>query len=155
MSAIADLQRHGFRKTAQRAVILEILENSERHLTAAQIADQVAEGDVALTRSTVYRTLETLVDVGMIKASQIGRSLYYEYLHDDHSHHHLVCSGCGATVHIHGAEIDASLTRAAAQAGFRVAEIQVLVGGVCRACRRDARKTATGIISADPGLKLA
>ena len=136
MSAIADLQRRGFRRTAQRAVILEVLENSRRHMTAAQIADQVAAGDVALTRSTVYRTLDTLVEVGMIKASQIGRSVYYEYLRDDHSHHHLVCIGCQATVHIQGAEIDASLTRAAVQAGFRVNEIQVLVGGICRDCRR-------------------
>ena len=155
MTAIADLQRHGFRKTAQRAVILEILEGSRSHLTAAQIADQVVDGDVALTRSTVYRTLDTLVEVGMIKASQIGRSVYYEYLHDDHSHHHLVCSGCGATVHIHGAEIDASLTRAASQAGFRVAEIQVLVGGVCRECRSNAAVPAGGIISAGSGLKQA
>ena len=132
---MADLQRYGFRKTAQRAVILEILQRSKQHLSAAQIADAVEAGDVALTRSTVYRTLETLVEVGMIQASRIGRSMYYEYAQDRESHHHLVCTSCQATVHIHGAEVDASLTRAASRAGFEVAEIQVLVGGLCRDCR--------------------
>jgi Fe2+ or Zn2+ uptake regulation protein len=137
-SGMADLQRHGYRKTAQRAVILDILHNSRQHMTAAQIADAVETGEVALTRSTVYRTLETLVEVGMLQASRIGRSMYYEYAQDRESHHHLVCTSCRATVHIHGAEVDATLTRAASRAGFKVAEIQVLVGGLCRVCRQVA-----------------
>ena len=135
---MADLQRHGYRKTAQRGVILGILQNSRQHLTAAQIADAVEAGNVALTRSTVYRTLETLVEVGMIQASRIGRSMYYEYAQDRESHHHLVCTSCRSTVHIHGTEVDASLTRAASRAGFQVVEIQVLVKGLCRECRRVA-----------------
>ena len=138
MSGMADLQRHGYRKTAQRGVILGILQNSRQHLTAAQIADAIEAGDVALTRSTVYRTLETLVEVGMIQASRIGRSMYYEYGQDRESHHHLVCTSCQSTVHIHGAEVDSSLTRAASRAGFQVVEIQVLVKGLCRECRRVA-----------------
>lgn len=134
---MADLQRHGYRRTAQRAVILDILENSREHMTAAQIADAVAVGDVTLTRSTVYRTLDTLVDVGVIHASRIGRSMYYEFAHEGvaESHHHLVCSSCRATVHIQGGEVDASLTRAASRVGFAVADVQVLGGGLCRACR--------------------
>jgi Fur family ferric uptake transcriptional regulator len=142
MSPIAELQRHGFRKTAQRGLILGILEKSGGHLTAAQIADAVDSGSVPLTRSTVYRTLDTLVEVGIIQGSRIGRSMYYEYAHHapGESHHHLVCSSCRSTVHIHGAEVDASLTRAASAVGFKVADIQVLVGGLCRGCRRTRRR---------------
>lgn len=141
---MADLQRRGYRKTAQRAVILDILQRSRQHMTAAQIADAVEGGEVALTRSTVYRTLDTLVEVGIIQASRIGRSMYYEFAHEGAGeiHHHLVCTSCRATVHIDGAEVDGSLTRAAAAVGFQLAEIQVLGGGLCRECRRAARRKA-------------
>lgn len=139
MSNLADLQRHGYRRTNQRALILQVLEQSSEHLTAAQIADAVEQTAGTLNRSTVYRTLETLVDVGMVKASRMGRSQFYELIRDGEHGHHMVCTGCRATVHIDGTEIDALLALEAAQAGFSVGEIQLLVAGLCRGCRRAAK----------------
>ena len=134
-SGLADLQRRGYRRTAQRAAIVRLLEESGGHMTAAQIADAAERGDAALNRSTVYRTLETLVDVGMVKASRMGRSLLYEFVGEGRHGHHLVCSRCRSTVHIEGAEIDHLIAAEAARAGFSVTETEVLVAGVCRACR--------------------
>jgi len=68
MSSISDLQRHGYRRTNQRALVVQVLEEGGEHMTAAQIADAIERADGTLNRSTVYRTLETLVDVGMVKA---------------------------------------------------------------------------------------
>lgn len=138
MSGLADLQRRGYRKTAQRAVIVRVLEESGGHMTAAQIADAAEGGDSTLNRSTVYRTLETLVDLGMVKASRMGRSLLYEFIREGRHGHHLVCTGCGSTVHIEGAEIDQLIAAEAAQAGFSVTQAEVLVAGLCRACQRRA-----------------
>jgi Fur family ferric uptake transcriptional regulator len=140
MSLTQELRTHGYRNTAQRALILQVLEASQEHLTAAQIADALQERYVPLNRSTVYRTLETLLDIGMIKSSRIGRVTYYEFLHAGDNHHHLVCTSCHTTVHVHGEDTDAVLTREAAAAGFEVSEIEILVSGVCRACRNAARK---------------
>ena len=140
MSNLADLQRHGYRRTNQRALILEVLEQSSEHLTAAQIADAVERPEGTLNRSTVYRTLETLVDVGMVKASRMGRSQFYELIREGDHGHHLVCTACRATVHIDGVEIDALLALQAAEAGFSVAQIELLVAGLCRACRAEARR---------------
>jgi Fe2+ or Zn2+ uptake regulation protein len=139
MSLSQELKTHGYRSTAQRALILQVLEASHEHLTVAQIADALEERYVPLNRSTVYRTLETLLDIGMIKSSRLGRSTYYEVLHVGENHHHLVCTNCHITVHVHGADTDAVLTQEAAAAGFEVSEIEILVSGLCRGCRKRAR----------------
>ena len=123
--------------------MLQVLEASDEHLTAAQIAETLTSRYVPLNRSTVYRTLETLLEVGMIRCSRLGRSTYYEFLHEEDSHHHLVCTGCHTMIHIHGEDTDAALTREAAGAGFQVSEIEILVSGLCRACRRAAKKSPT------------
>jgi Fur family ferric uptake transcriptional regulator len=140
MSLTQELKTHGYRSTAQRALILQVLEASQEHLTVAQIADALEERYVPLNRSTVYRTLETLLDIGMIKSSRMGRSTYYEFLHTGDNHHHLVCTNCHTTVHVHGEDTDAVLTREAAAAGFEVSEIEILVSGLCRSCRKRSGK---------------
>ena len=143
MSLTQELKTHGYRSTAQRALILQVLEASQEHLTAAQIADTLEQRYVPLNRSTVYRTLETLLDIGMIKSSRMGRTTFYEFLHAGDNHHHLVCTNCHTTVHVHGEDTDAVLTREAAAAGFAVSEIEILVSGLCRSCRKRARKSPT------------
>ena len=135
MSLTQELKTHGYRSTAQRALILQVLEASQEHLTAAQIADALEERYVPLNRSTVYRTLETLLDIGMIKSSRMGRSTHYEFLHAGDNHHHLVCTNCHTTVHVHGEDTDAVLTREAAAAGFEVSEVEILVSGLCHDCQ--------------------
>ena len=135
MDPISELKRHGYRQTAPRTFVLQVLEASGGHMTATQIADAVEHRKLPLNRSTVYRTLEMLSEIGIIKGSQIGRSVSYELLHDSDSHHHLVCSNCQDTVHIKDEKTDKALRREAAGAGYTVSEIQVLVSGLCSRCR--------------------
>ncbi|MFN2466122.1 MAG: Fur family transcriptional regulator [Candidatus Dormibacteria bacterium] len=142
MSLVAELPGHGYRRTAQRAAVLDILEASGGHLTAAEIVRSATAGPLAVNRSTVYRTLETLLDTGMVRASRLGRSTSYELTHaagGDAEHHHLVCRECGTTLHVTGTGVTDILRAEAAQAGFRVEELHLTASGICRRCRRVKR----------------
>lgn len=122
-----------YRRTTQRAVILDLLESATGHMTAEEVARQVEATGLTLNRSTVYRTLETLAEIGVIKATRMGRALHYEVSREQH--HHLRCVRCHGTVHLDAGQVDRLLGRLAADQGFEVVDLQVLISGVCEICR--------------------
>jgi len=84
------LLKHSVKPTAQRAVITEYLIGTDRHPTADEVFQAVSQKlPVALSRATVYNTLNTLVEAGVIKEITIepGRSRYDAKSGD---HHHFV-----------------------------------------------------------------
>ena len=135
-SRLDELSQHGYKRTMQRAVVLEILESAGGHMTAEEVAREVEARQLSLNRSTVYRTLETLAEVGVVKATRMGRAIHYELSHDGDDHHHLRCVDCNVMVHLDAAEVDGLLGRSATKSGFQVTDIQVMVNGLCAACRK-------------------
>jgi Fur family peroxide stress response transcriptional regulator len=84
------LQKHGVKPTPQRAVIAEYLLGTHAHPTADEVFQAVSTKlPVSLSRATVYNTLNTLVDAGVIKevVTEPGRSRYDANVTE---HHHFV-----------------------------------------------------------------
>ncbi|MBX9695080.1 MAG: transcriptional repressor [Cyanobacteria bacterium] len=84
------LNSRGVKPTPQRAVIIEYLMSTKSHPTAEEVMKAV-EGKlpVALSRATVYNTLNTLVEAGLIKevTTEPGRTRYDAKIEE---HHHFV-----------------------------------------------------------------
>jgi Fur family ferric uptake transcriptional regulator len=135
-SRLDELSQHGYKRTMQRAVVLEILESAGSHMTAEGVAREVEARQLSLNRSTVYRTLQTLAKVGVVKATRMGRAIHYELSHDGDDHHHLRCVDCNVMVHLDAAEVDGLLGRSARKSGFQVTDIQVMVNGLCAVCQK-------------------
>jgi Fur family ferric uptake transcriptional regulator len=135
-SRLDELSQHGYKRTMQRAVVLEILESAGSHMTAEGVAREVEARQLSLNRSTVYRTLQMLAEVGVVKATRMGRAIHYELSHEGDDHHHLRCVDCNVMVHLDAAEVDGLLGRSATKSGFQVTDIQVMVNGLCAACRK-------------------
>jgi Fur family transcriptional regulator, ferric uptake regulator len=124
---------HGRRLTAQRRVIWEVLaEEPDRHLSAD---DVVARTRDRVDPSTVYRTLELLVEEGLARRTDLGDDrAYYEPAHE-HRHHHLVCERCCRVTHVHDDALADLGTRVASAAGFTLGERELTLFGVCGDCR--------------------
>lgn len=88
----------GLRFTEPRRVILEVLSNTSDHLSAEEIYLAVHNVYPGIGLTTVYRTLELLIDMGLIYRFQFGdgRSRYELIQNSQKSghHHHLVCINC-------------------------------------------------------------
>jgi Fur family ferric uptake transcriptional regulator len=83
--------------------------------------------------STVYRTLELLVGLDLVVETRLeGVASYYE-VSPEPSHHHFVCTRCGAVGHF-GDELLAPVHRELGREGFAVGRIQVTAFGLCRDC---------------------
>lgn len=82
------------RMTSARQAIFDELDKSHHHLKANEIHERLTGRLPSLNLSTVYRSLDYLVEHGVISVSDLGiGSPVYEVVHED-QHHHIVCQGC-------------------------------------------------------------
>jgi len=131
------LRSQGLRITAARRAICAVLAESRgEHLTAAALHDRaVARSGVSINSSTVYRTLEALQQVGLVRHAHLGHGPAVVHLVHDGGHHHLVCENCGRTEDLPPADVRAALSELAERYHFVPATLHVSVIGVCAACR--------------------
>lgn len=132
---LQQMRRSGGRITAQRRLVLDALVATQPHPSVEDVVEHVQRLDPELHRSTVYRTLSTLTDLGVISHVHLdhGRSVYH-FTHD--AEPHLVCHVCGAVTHL-GADRFAEVRAIVADAtGFDLEHGHFAWTARCAACRR-------------------
>ncbi|HWL94204.1 MAG TPA: Fur family transcriptional regulator [Phycisphaerae bacterium] len=134
-------RERGLAMTVQRRVVLEVVLARGDHPTAEQIYEDVKLRIPDISRTTVYRVLDTLVDIGVIgKPSHFGAATRYEP--NVHRHHHLICIECGRVSDVEDDETVADIEPLMRkQAGdFAVLDYSIHFHGVCSACAAQARR---------------
>ncbi len=91
------LSAAGYRLTSARLAVLAVVETSHAHLTPGLVLDEAKSHAPGLGRATVYRTLELLTELGILRPIYLGDGGVY-FIRAEGGHHHLVCSGCGQVV---------------------------------------------------------
>ncbi len=93
---------HGYRITVPRQVVLNVLSRTDKHLSAEEVFIAVRKIYPAIGLTTVYRTLELLVEMGIVAKFDFGDNrARYELAEGPKGvrhHHHLVCSKCGRVI---------------------------------------------------------
>ncbi|MBF0252442.1 MAG: transcriptional repressor [Candidatus Omnitrophica bacterium] len=87
----------GYRITIPRQAIIELLQKTDKHLSAEDVYIEVHKKFPQIGLTTVYRTLEILTGMGIIFKSDFGDGRFrYELVEGSHieHHHHLVCTQC-------------------------------------------------------------
>lgn len=131
----ARLRAHGYRVTEPRLRVYELLRGGEGHLTADEIADALADGDDAVTLSSVYRVLAVLEELDLVRSTRLGEGdvSHWELSHPD-EHFHVVCNVCGDVDHHRGSLVAVIEEHLSDGHGFVPEEITVLVRGTCATC---------------------
>jgi len=132
----ADLLRQaGLVFTLQRRAIWSAFADRCDHPTADEVFDTLGESVAGISRTTVYRTLEAFVRVGLARrVGHLGTSVRYDPRTG--RHHHLVCESCGTVRDVEDDALEpVGLTLAEdAFPGFKVRDLSVLVRGRCADC---------------------
>jgi Fe2+ or Zn2+ uptake regulation protein len=133
MTLTETLHARGMRVTPQRLVIHEALARLDRHATAEQVRDAVAERLPGVSLPTVYATLELLEELGLVRRVRAGSGAL---LYDPRTtpHQHAVCRSCGAVEDLDVALDASNALDAAGRAGFRAEAAETVVSGVCARC---------------------
>lgn len=128
------LQHAGFKLTPPRRAVLEALENCQEHLTPAEVLERAQAIYPALGRATVYRTLDLLTSLGVVRPIFLGaRGLCLTLA--EGGHHHLVCSDCGAVIEFDDCPVQHLEQELAERLGFQIRGHLLEFYGVCGKCR--------------------
>jgi Fur family ferric uptake transcriptional regulator len=137
-----EIAAQGIRLTAQRKVLLDIIQEAREHLDAATLLQRAKERNVQIDRATVYRTLELLKKLRLIDELDLmhlnGEKHFYEAC-TTVDHVHLACFQCGRIEEFTSPlfeRLKAEITR---RNGFEIRVTRLEVGGLCRVCA--ARQT--------------
>jgi len=135
---IGVLRGRSLRVTSPRLVIHRLLRDRDRHVTADEVRDAVAETLPGISLPTVYATLELFEELGIVRRVQAGGgAVRYDPRID--THHHTVCRSCGRVEDFDGSDaLQTALMDAEAGArrdGFAADGAAVVLSGLCADCR--------------------
>ena len=127
------MARPAHRLTPQRRAILEVIQASDKHPTAAQIYAQVREAHPKVAFGTVYKALDLLSRTGQILQLEFGDGAS-RYDRRTDRHDHAICTTCGRLVDLDvtlPADLDHEASRAS---GFLISQHTTQFFGVCPDC---------------------
>jgi Fur family ferric uptake transcriptional regulator len=140
-SLMKELAARGVRMTAQRRLLVGIIQDSPRHLDAAALLEIARKHDPDIDRATVYRTLALLKNRGLIDELDLmhieGEKHYYE-AKTNRDHCHMACFRCGAIMEYTSASFEKLKAEMVKQSGFHIRVVRLEVGGICKRCQRAA-----------------
>src|ERR1700738_4375922 len=132
------LKERGVRRTRQRQILLELIDQTGEHLDAESLFAMAKEKDPKLNRVTVYRTLKMLKAGGLVDELDLmhygGDQHYYETrLKQEHAH--VICLRCGKVEEFFGEPLQRLRKQIESHSGFRVLRARTEVGGYCAHCQ--------------------
>jgi Fur family ferric uptake transcriptional regulator len=130
------LRERGHRLTRPRLLLIDTLSRRGGHLSAEQIHSDLGRRHPEINLSTVYRTLEVLVSVGLVREADLGEGRrFFELTSEADPHHHLVCRGCGRVQHIAARHLEEVESHLLSSHGFAIEETALTSFGRCRSCQ--------------------
>jgi Fur family ferric uptake transcriptional regulator len=132
------LQSKGKRITQQRRILIDHVFQRHDHFDAEELILNLArlpEGG-KVSRPTVYRTLNELVDSGLLRRMNLGGRAVYEHDYGYPQHDHLHCTICDKLIEFQSAELQELRDAVADNHHFRVIGHRLIISGVCADCSR-------------------
>lgn len=130
------LRQSGYKITPQRQAVIEIINCSHEHLTAAELFEKVSSVRPDIGKVTVYRTLEVLTGLGLVCEVRNDKTTSYVISPPEH-HDHLICSRCGKVVNFTRCNMAGLEKRLARETGFSINKHHLELYGECSDCRQN------------------
>lgn len=129
------LRERGMRVTRERLALLEEIYTQHDHIDAERLLRAMRVKGMKISRATVYRNLDLLVECGLVRRYRLGRNRYlFEHVHAGQGHDHLVCNGCGRVVEFVSPGIAALQSEICRAHGFLPGHHNLQIYGLCKAC---------------------
>ncbi len=145
---IQGLRKRGLRVTQERLAVFDAVFALHGHLEVEQIHQRMQMQGHEVSRATLYRNLEVLERLGLVRKIQAGnRRVLYEHLHAGLDHGHLICRECSQVIEFISSNVTQALAGLCREHGFEEDENQITVQGLCSICagwKKDVNRTAVG-----------
>lgn len=128
------LRERGLRWTPQRRVLVDVLAQADGHISSAELVERCRAQDPQTIPSTVYRTLDVLEELGVIRHNHAADGREEFHVLPEAEHGHLHCTDCGDSWDIEATEADDLVRSLSRRRGFAVDLSHLSVVGLCRGC---------------------
>jgi len=121
--------------TKERKAVLREMFQNPGHLEAEELLYKLRRKKRGASRATVYRTLELLVECGMVRKVDLGHGHSHYELVLDHPHHeHMICLDCGRVIEFSDQAIEDALLKLCKKNGFQHTSHRFQIFGYCHRC---------------------
>lgn len=137
------LKRRGWRLSAQRRVVAEVLRGDHVHLTAEEIFDRSQTRLQEISQATVYNTLRELVSMGEVRVVSAGDGIKRYDPNVGVDHHHLLCTSCQRLRDVHPLGLERVKLPPAERYGYVVSGAELVFKGLCPECQGSTAGSCT------------
>ena len=131
---LAALEGAGYRLTEPRREVARLIAGQPGPFAAADLVEQVAERQLGVGRATVFRTLDTLSELGVVERIDLPSGEHAYLACRPAHHHHVICSRCGRNRDIDDAGLRAVVRDIARRTGYRIDGHRLELFGLCPDC---------------------
>ncbi len=140
-----DLRPAGSKRSGKRELILNVFLRQEGHLSAEDLVDLIRREDQRISRATVYRTLQWMVDAGIARKVDFGEGRFrFEHSYRHPRHFHLICKVCNRSSEFLSSDIEVLIEEIAAARSFSADQSVLQIYGTCEQCRTGRPPTVDG-----------
>jgi len=138
------LKPAGGKRSSKREQIVTVFLRQEGHLSADDLVDLMRQEDRRISRATVYRTLQWMVDAGIARKVDFGEGRFrFEQGYRQPRHFHLICRTCNESSEFLSSDIEGLIEEIATARGFTPAQSVVQIYGQCESCRTGHQTAAS------------
>jgi len=131
-----ELRRAGHRSGGARTAVLDVIAGQDCCLTAQEIFDDLRAAGRDAGIASVYRALELLTRMGLVRRVELAEAAAYEpALPGGEHHHHVVCDRCGKVSPFEDEALERAIDRLTGRLEYDVGGHDVVLRGACRDCR--------------------
>ncbi|MBI82715.1 MAG: transcriptional repressor [Planctomycetaceae bacterium] len=136
------LQSRGMRNTEPRRILVDRIFSHHEHFDADTLIEQLPSKNEQgyVSRATVYRTLDELVEAGLLRKMDLKGRTVFEHDYGYPQHDHLHCTKCDRLIEFQSAELRVLRDAVASDQHFRVSGHRFIVSGTCEECVKSIRR---------------
>ena len=154
------LRPPGGKRSSKRELIVNVFLRQEGHLSADDLVDLIRREDQKISRATVYRTLQWMVEAGIARKVDFGEGRFrFEHSYRHPRHFHLICKSCNRSYEFLSSDIEGFIEEVAAARGFAARQSVVQIYGSCEECQTGRRQPGgtvpTELLFARDALRIA
>lgn len=136
----------GSKRSSKREFILNVFLRHEGHLSADDLYDLIHREDQRISRATVYRALQWMVEAGIARKVDFGEGRFrFEHSYRHPRHFHLICKSCNRSSEFLSSDIEALIEEIAAARNFSARQSVLQIYGTCEECRTGRPEAADAI----------
>ncbi len=138
--------RAATKRSSKRDLIVNVFLRQEGHLSADDLVDLIRAEDHKISRATVYRTLQWMVEAGIASKVDFGEGRFrFEHSYRHPRHFHLLCKQCNGSACFLSSDIEGLIEEIAAARGFAARQSVLQIYGTCDECQTGRRQPTGGV----------